>query len=114
MVCRQKRRSKLTSPMSLDSRHDILHGTPVLLPQGGNRGQDSFRKPGAVVALVAETTLSPQDRTAQGSFGPVVGRLRSRYKGKSKQGRPKIQESATHCFGFGVSTGGSLAQQFSH
>jgi hypothetical protein len=103
----------VTGPMSLDSRHDILHGTPVLLPQGGNRGQDSCRKPGAVVALVAETTLAPQDRTPQCPLSPVVGRLHSWYKGKGEQCRPQLQEIAAQRFGLGVSTGGSLAQQFS-
>jgi hypothetical protein len=46
--------------MSLDSRHDMLNDIPVLLPQGGDSGQDSFRKNGAVIALVAAASLPPQ------------------------------------------------------
>jgi len=46
--------------MSLNSRHDIFNDISVLLLQGGNRGQNSFRKTGAVVALIAEASLAPQ------------------------------------------------------
>src|SRR5208337_4576234 len=99
--------------MSLNSRHDILNDIPVLLLQSGNRGQDSFRKPGAVITLIAETSLAPEDRTAQGPLSPVIGRLHPWYKGKGEQCRPQLQEVAAHGFGLGVSTGGSPAQQFS-
>jgi hypothetical protein len=103
----------LTGPMSLNRRHDILHDIPVLLSQGGNHGEDSFGKPGAAVALVAETSLEPQDCPAQGSFSPVVGRLHPWYKGKGEQCRPQLQEIAAQGFDLGVSIGGSPAQQFS-
>ena len=78
--------------MSLASRHDILNDISVLLPQGGNRGQDAGRKAGAVIALIAEASLPPQDRTAPDSLGPVVGRRNPCYPGKSAQCRPKLQE----------------------
>jgi hypothetical protein len=58
----------LTNPMSLNRRHDMLHDIPVLLLQGSNRGEDSFRKLGAVAALVAEASLPPQDCPAQSSY----------------------------------------------
>jgi hypothetical protein len=37
--------------------------------QGGNRGEDSFGKPGACVALVAETFLPPQDLQSRAQVG---------------------------------------------
>src|SRR5271167_876931 len=97
--------------MSLNRRHDILHDIPVLLSQGGNRGEDSFRKPRAVVALIAETSLAPQNCPAQASFSPVVGRLHPGYKGKSEQCRPQLQEIAAQGFGLGVATGDAQTQQ---
>jgi hypothetical protein len=99
--------------MSKDSRHNILNDIVVLLLQGSNRGEDSFRKTGVISALIAETSLAPQDRTAQGPLSPVIGRLHPRYKGKGEQCRPQLQEIAAQGFGLGVSTGGSPAQQFS-
>jgi hypothetical protein len=98
--------------MSLDSRH-ILTDISVLLLQVGNGGQDSFRKAGAVIGLVAEASLPPQDRTAQGPLSPVIGRLHPWYKGKGEQFRPKLQEIAAKGLSLGVFTGGSPAQQFS-
>jgi hypothetical protein len=99
--------------MSFNRRHDILHDISVLLSQGGNRGEDFFGKPGTVVALVAETSLAPQDCPAQGSFSPVVGRLHPGYKGKSEQCRPQLQEIAAQGFGLGVATGDAQTQQVS-
>jgi hypothetical protein len=87
--------------MSLDSRHYIITDISVLLLQGGNRGQDSFRKAGAVIALVAEASLPPQDRTAQGPLSPVIGRFYPWYKGKGEQCRPKLQEIAAKGLGLG-------------
>jgi hypothetical protein len=100
----------LTSPMSLGSRRDILNDIPVLLFQGGNRGQDSFRKAGAVIALVAETPLPPQDRTTQGPLSLIIGRFHP--KGKGGQCRPQLQEIAAKGLGLGVSTGGSRRNSF--
>src|SRR3989339_539343 len=101
----------MTNPMSLNRRHNVLHDIPILLPQGGDRGQDSFGKAGAVVALIAEASLPPKNRTAQGSFGPVVGRLHPWYKGKGEQRRPQLQEITAQGFGLGVATGGAQTQQ---
>ena len=47
----------MTIPMSMDSRHDITQCIQVLLPQGGNCGQDVFCMTGAVIALVDEASL---------------------------------------------------------
>lgn len=99
--------------MSLYSRHDIRNDSAVLLAQGGNRGEDSFGKTQAIVALVAEASLPPQDGTTQGPLGPIVGGLHPRHKGKGEQCWPELQEIATPSLSFGISTTGALTQQFS-
>ena len=78
--------------MSSDNRNDILNDIAILLPQGGNCRQDSFRKAGAIMALIAKTPFPLQDYSPQGSLGPIIGRLYPWYQGKGVQCWPELQD----------------------
>ena len=97
--------------MRCDSRNDIFDDIPVLLPQGGNGSQDSFRQAGAVAALVAKAAFAPQDGGPQSSLGPIIGRFHPWHKGKGEQCRPQFQQIAAHGLGLGISTRGAFTQK---
>ena len=60
----------------------------ALLPtQRNNNGQDTLDKTTASLALAAETTLAPDNTTAQGLLSGIVGRFNCFLVDKGPQGR---------------------------
>ena len=92
-----------TGDVGLTSLSQEIQDIALLLTQRGHGSQDAFDEDASGFTLGAKAASTPDDTSAQGPFGGIVGGFDACLSNKRPQSRFQAEEVVTHRFPYDCS-----------